>query len=138
MWPLQEYNNITKIDTDKKRWDARGFGKQHQSKFQANPNGWLPLTKFKTGTKSFRWSRSKIPPCSSDLNPIQNFFNLVVRKLRKQLLDEQIESETYDQFRQRVKAVMLNISVEKINKIIESMSCRIVMVIKENGCRIKY
>ena len=80
----------------------------------------------------------KIPPRSPDLNPIENFFNLVVRKLRKQVLDEQIESETYDEFRHRVQSVMLNFSVEKINKIIESMSRRIDMVIKENGCRIKY
>ena len=53
MRALQEYNNITKNGTDM-RCDARGFGKQHQSKFQTNPNGWLPSTKFKTGTKSFR------------------------------------------------------------------------------------
>ena len=80
----------------------------------------------------------KIPPRSPDLNPFENFFNLVVRKLRKLVLDEQIESETFDEFRQQVQSVMLNFSLEKINIIIESMSCRIQMVIKKNGCRIKY
>ena len=80
----------------------------------------------------------KIPPLSPDLNPIQNIFNVVVRKLRKQVLHEQIESETYDEFRKRVQSVMLNFSVEKINKVIESMIRRSDMVIKKNGCRIKY
>ena len=36
----------------------------------------------------------KILPRSPDLNATENFFNLVVRKLRKQVLEEQIDSET--------------------------------------------
>ena len=75
----------------------------------------------------------KIPSHSPDLNPIQNFFSLVVRKLRKQILEEQIESETYDELMQRVQSVMLNFSVEKIKKIIESMSHKFNMVIKKMG-----
>ena len=73
----------------------------------------------------------KIPSHSPDLNPIQNFFSLVVRKLRKQVLEEQIESETYDELMQRVQSVMLNFSVEKMKKIIESMSRKFNMVIKK-------
>ena len=75
----------------------------------------------------------KIPSHSPDLNPIENFFSLVVRKLRKQVLEEQIESETYDELMQRVQSVMLNFSVEKIKKIIESMSHKFNMVIKKMG-----
>ena len=75
----------------------------------------------------------KIPSHSPDLNPIQNFFSLVVRKLRKQVLEEQIESETYDELMQRVQSVMLNFSVEKMKKIIESMSHKFNMVIKKMG-----
>ena len=75
----------------------------------------------------------KIPSHSPDLNPIQNFFSLVVRKLRKQVLEEQIESETYDELMQRVQSVMLNFSVEKIKKIIESMSHKFNMVITKMG-----
>ena len=71
----------------------------------------------------------KVARRSQDLNPIENFFNSIVRKLRTQVLDEQIESETYNGFRQRVQSVMLNFSTEKINKIIESMSSRIDMVV---------
>ena len=75
----------------------------------------------------------KIPSHSPDLNPIENFFSLFVRKLRKQVLEEQIESETYDELMQRVQSVMLNFSVEKIKKIIESMSHKFNMVIKKMG-----
>ena len=75
----------------------------------------------------------KIPSHSPDLNPIENFFSLVVRKLRKQVLEEQIESETYDELMQRVQSVMLNFSVEKMKKIIESMSHKFNMVIKKMG-----
>ena len=75
----------------------------------------------------------KIPSHSPDLKPIENFFSLVVRKLRKQVLEEQIESETYDELMQRVQSVMLNFSVEKIKKIIESMSHKFNMVIKKMG-----
>ena len=75
----------------------------------------------------------KIPSHSPDLNPIQNFFSLVLRKLRKQVLEEQIESETYDELMQRVQSVMLNFSVEKMKKIIESMSHKFNMVIKKMG-----
>ena len=71
----------------------------------------------------------KVARRSPDLNPIENFFNPIVGKLRTQVLDEQIESETYNGFRQRVQSVMLNFSAEKINKIIESMSRRIDMVV---------
>jgi len=80
----------------------------------------------------------KIPPRSPDLNPIENFFNLVTRELRKQVLENNIESETKDEFRQRVQSTMLNFDIEKIDKIIESMDRRIKMVIKAGGCRIKY
>ena len=75
----------------------------------------------------------KIPSHSPDLNPIQNFFSLVVRKLRKQVLEEQIESETYDELMQRVQSVMLNFTVENMKKIIESMSHKFNMVIKKMG-----
>ena len=103
MRALQECNNITKNGTYNKRSDARGFGQQHRSEFQTDPNGWLPPTKFKTARKAFDEIGVlifKIPPRSPDLNPIENFFNLVVTKLRKEVLDEKIESETYDEFRQ--------------------------------------
>ena len=100
-----------------------------------------PRQNSKTARKAFQNNEAlifKIPPRSPDLNPIENFFNLVTRELRKQVLDNNIESETKDEFRQRVQSTMLNFDIGKIDKIIKSMDRRIKMVIKAGGCRIKY
>ena len=129
MRALQEYNNITQNGTDNKRSMSEALENS------INPNSKRILMDGcpqKLARKAFNEIGvmiSKIPPRSPDLNPIENFFKLIVRKLRKQVLDEQIESETYSEFRQRVQSIMLKFSVEKINKIIESMSCRIDMVL---------
>ena len=44
-----------------------------------------------------------IPPRSPDLNPIENFFNLISKKLNDDALENTITSEGYDQFSKRVK-----------------------------------
>ena len=131
MRALQECNNITKMEQIIRNAMPQALENS------INPNSKLMLMDgFPRQNSKLAWKA--LPPRSPDLNPIENFLNLVVRKLTKQVLDKQIESETYDAFRQRVQSVMLNFSVKKINRIIESMSRRIDMVIKENGCRIKY
>ena len=79
-----------------------------------------------------------IPPRSPDLNPIENFFHLVSVKLRNNTIDHNITDETFEQFSQRVKLIMEDYDVLKINKIIDSMPKRIAMVLKGKGIRIKY
>ena len=80
----------------------------------------------------------KIPPRSPDLNPIENFFALVTKTLRKQVIEENIVRETYDEFVTRVREIMLNFSVPKIYRIIESMDKRISLIMESKGCRIKH
>jgi len=80
----------------------------------------------------------KIPARSPDLNPIENFFGIVTKELRKQVLQNNIVRETFDEFVQRVRETMLTFSVDKIDKIIESMDKRVGMVLAQKGCRIKY
>ena len=58
---------------------------------------------------------------SPDLNPIENLFNTAKRKLRRQALDEKIERETFEEFSQRVKEMLLNFPANDIDKIIDSM-----------------
>ena len=111
----KKYNNITKNGTNNKRCNERGFGKQHWSESQKNPSGWLPPTKFKTGAKSTWYLKYHQIPS-------------------KQVLKEQTESDTWDKSTQRVQSVMIKFSIVYINKIIESMSFRIDMAIKENRC----
>ena len=80
----------------------------------------------------------KIPPRSPDLNPIENFFGMVVRELNKQAISENISNETKEEFATRAKDLMLSFPSEKIDKLITSMNKRIQMVIKSKGARIKY
>ena len=60
----------------------------------------------------------KIPPRSRDLNPIENIFNIVSRKLEKDALDGGITSESYAEFCDRVQRTIYGISQELIDKTI--------------------
>lgn len=80
----------------------------------------------------------KIPPRSPDLNPIENFFHLVKRELRKQALEEQITSETIEEFNNRVEKTLKQFPICTINNIIASMDKRVGMILKAKGRRIRY
>ena len=80
----------------------------------------------------------KIPPRSPDLNPIENIFNIVSRKLEKDALNGAITRESYADFCDRVQRTIYGISQELIDKTIESMSSRITDIIGNNGERLKY
>ena len=79
----------------------------------------------------------KIPPSWPDLNLIENFFALVTKALRKQVTEENIVRETFDEFVTRVREIILNFSIPKIDRIIESMDKRITLITESKGCRIK-
>ena len=79
-----------------------------------------------------------IPARSPDINPIENLFHLVGRKLKQQALVKKITSETYEEFSLRVKNTLLEYPSGEIDKIIESMDKRISDIIKAKGHRIKY
>lgn len=80
----------------------------------------------------------KIPPRSPDLNPIENWFHLLKKRLRQQALDRQIERETFLEFSNRVKSTMEESSTEEIDRIINSMDCRVNDILKSGGFRTKY
>ena len=79
-----------------------------------------------------------IPARSPDLNPIENFFHLVARRLQLQAVTKNIIRESFDEFSTRVINCIFNFSVQEINKIIDSMDKRIRLVISSKGQRIKY
>ena len=58
----------------------------------------------------------KIPPRSPDLNPIENFFVLVTKTFRKQVIKNNIVRETYDEFVTKAQETMLNFSIPKIDR----------------------
>ena len=77
-----------------------------------------------------------IPPRSPDLYPIENFFNLISKKLNDDALENMITSESYDQFSERVKFTIENYSIEEIDKIIKSMPNRIKKILQRKGQRL--
>ena len=61
----------------------------------------------------------KIPPRSPDLDPIENIFHLVSKKLAKDALERGITRESYEQFCERVQRTICGISQQLIDKTIE-------------------
>ena len=80
----------------------------------------------------------KIPPGSPDLNPIENIFHIVSRKLVKDAKYQRITCESYQEFCNRVWRTIYSISQQLIDKTIESMNTCIADIIRNNGERLKY
>lgn len=100
-----------------------------------------PVQNSAAARKAFKRVKAKvfaIPPRSPDLNPIENFFNLINAKLHQDALDNVITSETFEEYSERVKLTIENYDVSEIDKIISSMPDRINAIIKRNGQRLRY
>ena len=80
----------------------------------------------------------KIPPRSPNLNPIENYFYLLKKRLKQEAIEKQMEKESIKEFSKRVRSAMLGSSVEQINNIIDSMNKRVVDILKSGGYRTKY
>ena len=83
-------------------------------------------------------SMFKIPPRSPDLNPIENIFHNVRRKLSRDVIERKIEKETFDEYATRVIETIRRTSVDLIDRTIASQRRRVESVIKSKGDRIKY
>ena len=80
----------------------------------------------------------RIPARSPDLNPIENFFNLVTQKLHSDAIKKNITKETKNEFEQRIRDTVMGFSKNTINKIIETMPKRVKLILKYKGKRLKY
>lgn len=80
----------------------------------------------------------RIPPRSPDLNPIENFFHLVSKKLKRDALEKNITYESKTDYATRVRNTMMEYPTETIDNIIESMDRRIGEVLRVRGQRIRY
>ena len=79
-----------------------------------------------------------IPPRSPDINPIENFFNNVQKKLDCDAIKYDITVEEKTDFETRVIETMYSMNTAVIDKTIESMGKRMHDIIKRNGRRTKY
>ena len=113
----------------------------------ANPGGKMFLKDGdpRQNSKAAREAMSEIgcsmfatPPCSPDINPMENMFNIVRKELFRDALTQEIRKESYEQFCLRVKHTIENFSLTTINKAIESMNKQMRLIIEGKGCRTKY
>ena len=74
-----------------------------------------------------------IPPRSPDMNPIENIFHLVKRKLNSDAIENNITQEGFKEFSDRVKKTMTNFPPNTIDNTIDSMDKRISLIIKSKG-----
>ena len=79
-----------------------------------------------------------IPPRSPDINPIENVFHLVDKKLRSDAIEKNITCESYKEFSARVESTMENFTLDMIDRIIDTMPKRMREIVKCGGQRLKY
>ena len=79
-----------------------------------------------------------IPPRSPDINPIENVFHLLDKKLRSDAIEKNIIYESYKEFSARVKTTMETFPVDMIDKIIDTMPKRMHEIVKCRAQRLKY
>ena len=94
--------------------------------------------KAKEALKNIGAEVVKIPPRSPDLNPIENFFHNVKRKLRQDAITNTIVCENLNSFRNRIIETIRTYDKNIINKTISSMHKRLYQITKNNCCRTKY
>ena len=79
-----------------------------------------------------------IPARSPDLNPIENIFHLIKKRLKDKALNLHIEKESFEQLKTCVLRCCDDIDTLIIDLTIKSLPKRIDAVIKRQGCRTKY
>jgi hypothetical protein len=87
---------------------------------------------------SIECTRHKIPARSSDLNPIENIFLVVKEQLEEEAINMRLSKESFQNFHDRVCRCLDNLSVDLVDRTLESMSNRITAILRKKGIRSKY
>ena len=116
---------------------AAATGKEKLLFFQDNDPS-QNSRKAKEALKNIGAEVGKIPPRSPDLNPIENFFHNVKRKLRQDAITNRIVCKNLNSFRNRIIETTRTYDKNILNKTISSMHKRLFRITKNNGCRTKY
>lgn len=91
--------------------------------------------------KAIRKSRAhllRIPPRSPDINPIENVFHSVKTSLETDAISQNIERESFEDFRARVISKFMAFDSEKIDSTIASLPKRLALILSSKGSRTKY
>lgn len=80
----------------------------------------------------------RLPSRSQDLNPPENVFHFVKKRLEKEALENNITRESFEAFTERVLRCFHEMDIHMIDKTIESLPHRIDAIIRLAGGRTKY
>ena len=73
-----------------------------------------------------------IPAHSPDLNPIENIFHIVKKRLHQDTLEMKIEREDFMEFSAQVKNTLEIVPVDVVDRTIQSMDKQIDLIVKKN------
>ena len=82
--------------------------------------------------------RLKLPPRSTDLSPIENFFHFGNNALREEAKLHRITSDTFQEFKERVMCTIAGIPLTTVNNLIPLMDRRLHDILLSKGNRLKY
>ena len=92
----------------------------------------------KRALKSINGEQFFIPARSPDINPIENLFHLVKRKLIEDAIKKEIMVESFEEFEARVVSTIHELASLHMDKTIQSIPKRIRQIIKNKGGRCCY
>ena len=84
------------------------------------------------------YTMQKIPARSPDLNPIENVFHVVRKRIETQVKENNVVHQTWEQFKQMVQYNIWSTSKDLIDKTICSVNKRLHEIVKTNSKRTKY
>ena len=121
-----------------KLFKANGKRKGNEKIFLMDNCPCQTSAKAKKALRSIGATMRVIPARSLDLNPIENMFNVLRKRLEGEVKEKNITHETWDEFVARVKRNIWSMPIDYIDKTIASMPKRIKLVISGKGHRTKY
>ena len=121
-----------------KLFKANGKRKGNEKIFLMDNCPCQTSAKAKKALRTIGATMRVIPARSPDLNPIENMFNVLRKRLEGEVKEKNITHETWDEFVARVKRNIWSLPIDYIDKTIASMPKRIKLVISGKGHRTKY
>ena len=100
-----------------------------------------PVQKNKVVRSAFARQKIKlvpIPSKSPDINVIENLFNDSKQQLAKQALQQNITKESRTQFASRIEEMLASYSVNRVNKLVDSLPNRMKLLVQKDGIRLRY
>ena len=95
----------------------------------------LPSKVAENMLKDIECKLLQIPPCSPEINPIENIFHIVKSLLESEAIKGNVTCETFEQFKTQVLRTIKNVDPIIIDKVIESMPQHIRSISKGKGYR---